>query len=711
MFHSVTHSQAAVKFHLTQHYFQFIGLLDAAKLNQLDKMKKLLTRYNVDTYDEKGDTPLMFASCNGNQEMCKALLEKEVSVDKENHDGWTALLYAAWKGHIEVCSMLLSCCVDGYVNQQLEDGTFPLLLAAQNDHAHVCTLLLEMNANVNQQTNTGSSSLHIAAEKGYAHICAILLSNKAHVNRRMKDGATPLWTAAHYGHIDVCTLLLENKVHVNEKFDYFVTPTFRPAHEGDYLCTQFLEDLDIVNVNQPSNTGASPLFIASQKGHIHVCTLLLQNNANVNQPMEDGASALFIAAQEGHVHVCTLLLKNNAQVDQKNNAGVSPLLIAAQKGHFQICTLLLENNAHVNQKMEDGTSPLFIAAQEGHFHICRLLLESNAHVNEQSKNGSSPLMIASLFGHVKLCQYLLQNKAVVNLKNNNGQNDLFYAVRKRKYDICKLLIQHAIDLNVVANDGKSILETANATDDVTVISLINGHQNIKTANKEIEETRKHLKKLQFKQIIDRKRQTLEEMKKGKARLVELKKWVLEKQEKRCNLEAQVEFLVEDTNSRIKRLGELTTEHNEIKLLLEQQNSECQVTINNMLEKISDINEIVNKHTTEIRAIESRNTDYERQKREYEFYEKCFQEGNFNVIIKDLNKECPICFEEMLPPKKIFQCSQGHLLCDICFKKVSESTKVCPFCKRDVVTTPIRNRALEEAIENEARNDIRTLSRN
>ena len=78
---------------------------------------------------------------------------------------------------------------------------------------------------------------------------------------------------------------------------------------------------------------------------------------------------------------------------------------------------------------------------------------------------------------------------------------------------------------------------------------------------------------------------------------------------------------------------------------------------------------------------------------------------------NLNKECPICFEEMLPPKKIFQCSQGHLLCEICFKKVSESTKLCPFCKIDVVATPIRNRALEEAIENEGAKYIRALSRN
>ena len=141
-----------------------------------------------------------------------------------------------------------------------------------------------------------------------------------------------------------------------------------------------------------------------------------------------------------------------------------------------------------------------------------------------------------------------------------------------------------------------------------IISLIKEHENIKTVNKEIEETRKHLKKLQIKQIIDTKRQALTEMEKAKARLDELKKLLLEKQEKRGKLEA------EDTNSRIKHLNKLATENNQIKVLLEQ----CQATINNMLDKISDIDEIINKHTTEIKAIERRDTNFEQQKREYKF---------------------------------------------------------------------------------------------
>ena len=83
-----------------------------------------------------------------------------------------------------------------------------------------------------------------------------------------------------------------------------------------------------------------------------------------------------------------------------------------------------------------------------------------------------------------------------------------------------MLIEHGADVNIKGKDGKSILETANATGDEAIISLIKEHKNIKTANKEIKEARKHLKNLEIKQIIDIKTENIAELEKGKARLKE-----------------------------------------------------------------------------------------------------------------------------------------------------------------------------------------------
>ena len=45
-------------------------------------------------------------------------------------------------------------------------------------------------------------------------------------------------------------------------------------------------------------------------------------------------------------------------------------------------------------------------------------------------------------------------------------------------------------------------------------------------------------------------------------------------------------------------------------------------------------------------------------------------------------ECPVCLDEMLPPVKIFQCSNGHIICEKCKNMV----KVCPTCRVGMVSS-------------------------
>ena len=49
--------------------------------------------------------------------------------------------------------------------------------------------------------------------------------------------------------------------------------------------------------NQATNEGASPVVIASQKGHMAAIKLLLENGGDANQAMNDGATSVFIASQ------------------------------------------------------------------------------------------------------------------------------------------------------------------------------------------------------------------------------------------------------------------------------------------------------------------------------------------------------------------------------------------------------------------------------
>ena len=165
---------------------------------------------------------------------------------------------------------------------------------------------------------------------------------------------------------------------------------------------------------------------------------------------------------------------------------------------------------------------------------------------------------------------------------------------------------------------------------------------------------------------------------------------------------------------MKHLKELKNEFSTVKLLLERQNTECKATVKDMLDQKSSITQSIAEYKEEIKTLEVMTKNYQQQKREYKFYKKCLKERKYGKVyttIKGLSKECPICFEEMQPPTKIFQCSQGHFFCENCYKKVTESTKTCPFCKRDVASNPITNRALDKVIETEARTEVGAGSEN
>lgn len=53
-----------------------------------------------------------------------------------------------------------------------------------------------------------------------------------------------------------------------------------------------------------------------------------------------------------------------------------------------------------------------------------------------------------------------------------------------------------------------------------------------------------------------------------------------------------------------------------------------------------------------------------------------------VITTKSELECPVCLEEMRPPRRIWQCSDGHPVCEFCRKK--PAVTCCPTCRKYIV---------------------------
>ena len=66
-------------------------------------------------------------------------------------------------------------------------------------------------------------------------------------------------------------------------------------------------------VNKQNHTGASPLIVASSKGHLAIVKIFLDNNGRVDVFDHEGRSALHLASDNGSIEVCEALLNTSGK--------------------------------------------------------------------------------------------------------------------------------------------------------------------------------------------------------------------------------------------------------------------------------------------------------------------------------------------------------------------------------------------------------------
>ena len=78
------------------------------------------------------------------------------------------------------------------------------------------------------------------------------------------------------------------------------------------------------------------------------------------------------------------------------------------------------------------------------------------------------------------------------------------------------------------------------------------------------------------------------------------------------------------------------------------------------------------------------------------------EGRVDLAEMEKIYQCPVCLE--LPICKIYQCKEGHLICEDCFIKMQKERNLlenvfvkCPTCSTNISVPPIRCRTAEQVI--------------
>ena len=245
-----------------------------------------------------------------------------------------------------------------------------------------------------------------------------------------------------------------------------------------------------ININD-NNNGVTPLWIASQKGHLEIIKVLIAAGADMIKSDNNGVTPLHIASQNGHLEIVKFLVRINGieVVNQADDNGDTPLTAAIDSEHLEIInvlkavqptifvkeliracgqgnvrrvTLIIEQEAiDINAKygLYEDTA-LIKSSENGHIEVVKILLAADAEVNQADKNGVTALSFAIANGHVNVVEALLTAGASANQANNVNVTPFCVACKRDDVDLLNLLLSKGALINQTNNRGTTPLFSA-----------------------------------------------------------------------------------------------------------------------------------------------------------------------------------------------------------------------------------------------------------
>lgn len=163
--------------------------------------------FPLEAKDERGWTPLMISSFNGNAEIAELLIRSGADVRATDNAGYGPMHWAAFNGYAGVVRLLIVKRAD--VNARSLHGWTPLLQAATRGQLAACRALIAGGADVNLASNDGWTPLHKACANGHLDVVQLLLAQGANRNAQYQDGVTPRMLAAKNKRDDILALFTE----------------------------------------------------------------------------------------------------------------------------------------------------------------------------------------------------------------------------------------------------------------------------------------------------------------------------------------------------------------------------------------------------------------------------------------------------------------------------------------------------------------------
>jgi hypothetical protein len=132
----------------------------------------------IEDEDERGFTPLVLASYNGQETTTALLLSLGALPDGGSEaQGSSALMGVAFKGYASIARLLLNAGADA--NRRNRAGQTPLMMAALFGHREIIQMLVDAGADITLRDGTGNDASDVARAQGNEELAAMLASRAA----------------------------------------------------------------------------------------------------------------------------------------------------------------------------------------------------------------------------------------------------------------------------------------------------------------------------------------------------------------------------------------------------------------------------------------------------------------------------------------------------------------------------------------------------
>lgn len=163
----------------------------------------------------------------------------------------------------------------------------------------------------------------------------------------------------------ISNLLIIPPLYASEEF-------FEAIENENIAKTQFMVEVEGIDVNEPNKDGNTPLIKAASKKSI-ITKILLKAKADPKIENASKVTALHRSAEAGHIENAELLLEAGADVDARDRWGETATIIAVQNEDLRMVRLLLRYNPDLTITNNHGQSALTIAKKHRNPRIYNML--------------------------------------------------------------------------------------------------------------------------------------------------------------------------------------------------------------------------------------------------------------------------------------------------------------------------------------------------